>query len=296
MRSKRLILFVACCSALVLVLAVGAGCGRNTTGTKSTITSITPGSGPTGTAVKITGKNFGATEGNGVVHIGSVLANVVAWSDTTITVKVPSGLKVVAQGVSVLTDAGESNQVDFTVRGGKTAPSQRTEGQVKHITAVQATIAFEQNKGVSMEDYTFSVVQISDEDPNWKIDQATKPGAPPIYFLLHFENASWVVKDDGNAINRTGLEAAGAPDDLFATPSPTTQAEAFFNYLSQRGIDPTGWSLTITRVSTMDSNWEEGLAHKVGQQDSTPRPRPRPSPVSFNRGRSRLRRIRSPQS
>ena len=263
MRSKRLIVLVACCSALVLILAVGAGCGKK----GPSITSIAPDTGPAGTEVKITGENFGTSQGDGVVHVGTGVADVVAWSELKITVKVPSGLPAAAQGISVLTDAGESNQVDFTVTGAQPQQPERKEGEVEHISAVQAMIAFEQSKGVSTDGMIFSVVQISEKDPNWKIDEATKAGAPPIYFLLHNENGNWVVKDDGTALSKAELQAKGAPSDLYGTPTPATQAQAFQDYLKKQGIDPTGMTVTVTRVSKTDPTWQEGVVRKAGVQD-----------------------------
>ncbi|MBK5093089.1 MAG: IPT/TIG domain-containing protein [Actinobacteria bacterium] len=264
MRSKRLIVLVACCSALVLIFAVGAGCGKK----GPSITSIAPDTGPAGTEVKITGENFGTSQGDGVVHVGTGVADVVAWSELKITVKVPSGLPAAAQGISVLTDVGESNQVDFTVTGAQLQQPERKEGEVEHISAVQAMIAFMQSKGVSTEGMTFSVVQISAKDRNWKIDEATEAGAPTIYFLLHNENGDWVVKDDGTALSKAELQAKGAPSDLFGTPTPATQAQAFQDYLKKQGINPAGLSVTIARVSKTDPTWQEGVARKAGQQDA----------------------------
>ena len=264
MRSKRFALFVVLSSMLVLVLALGAGCGKK----GPSITSIAPDTGPAGTTVKITGENLGATQGNGVVHVGTGVADVVAWSNLKITVKIPSGLAAAAQGISVLTDVGESNQVDFTVTGGVAKLPERKEGEVEHITPVQAMVTYEQKKGVSTEGMTFSVVQISDKDPNWKIDMASKAGAQPIYFLLHYENGNWVVKDDGKALSTAELQAKGAPSDLYGTPQQTTQAQAFLDYLKKEGVDSTGMTVAITRDSKTDTNWEEGVAHKAGQQDA----------------------------
>jgi hypothetical protein len=264
MRSRRLIVLVACCSALTLILTMGIGCGQK----GPSITSIAPDTGPAGTEVKITGENFGDSQGDGVVRVGTGIADIVAWSNLKITMKIPTGLPEAAQGISVLTGAGGSNQVDFTVTGAEQQP-EREEGEVEQISAVQAMITFMQKKGVSAEGMTFSVIQISDKDPDWKIDEASKPGAPTIYFLLHKENGDWVVKDDGTALTKAQLQAKGAPSDLYGAPTPATEAQAFRDYLKKQGIDPTGMSLTITRVGKTDSNWQEGIARKAGQPDQT---------------------------
>lgn len=59
--------------------------------TPPTITSFTPGSGPVGTTVTITGTNFSATPANNTVSFNGVVAIVTASTSTSITVTVPSG-------------------------------------------------------------------------------------------------------------------------------------------------------------------------------------------------------------
>ena len=56
-----------------------------------TITSFTPTSGPVGTTVTITGKNFNTTASNNVVYFGAVKATVTSASSTSLTVTVPVG-------------------------------------------------------------------------------------------------------------------------------------------------------------------------------------------------------------
>lgn len=55
------------------------------------ISTVTPLSGPVGTAVTITGNNFNATPSSNVVRFGSVNAQVVNASATSLTVTVPNG-------------------------------------------------------------------------------------------------------------------------------------------------------------------------------------------------------------
>lgn len=56
-----------------------------------TITSFTPGSGPTGTVVTITGTNFSATPANNIVRFNGTPATATASSPTSITASVPAG-------------------------------------------------------------------------------------------------------------------------------------------------------------------------------------------------------------
>jgi hypothetical protein len=81
-----------------------------------TITSVSPSSGPTGTAVTITGSNFGATQGSSTVMFNGTAATVTSWSATSIGVTVPSGAST--GNVVVTVNGIASNGVSFTVTGG----------------------------------------------------------------------------------------------------------------------------------------------------------------------------------
>jgi hypothetical protein len=85
-----------------------------TAGTPPSITTLWPTSGPVGTAVTITGAKFGATQGASTVTFGGIAAGAVAyWSDTSITVTVPSGA---ATGSVVVTVNGmASNGTPYAV-------------------------------------------------------------------------------------------------------------------------------------------------------------------------------------
>jgi len=56
-----------------------------------TVSSFSPGSGPVGSSVTITGSNFNTTPVNNVVYFGAVRATVTAASATSLTVTVPMG-------------------------------------------------------------------------------------------------------------------------------------------------------------------------------------------------------------
>ena len=56
-----------------------------------TVTGFTPGSGPVGTTVTISGTNFNTTPGNNIVFFGATRANVTAASATSLSVSVPMG-------------------------------------------------------------------------------------------------------------------------------------------------------------------------------------------------------------
>jgi unsaturated rhamnogalacturonyl hydrolase len=78
-----------------------------------TITSLSPATGPVGTAVTITGTNFGTTQGTGTVTFNGTLGTPSSWSATSVVVPAPSGATT---GSVVVTAGGaKSNAVTFTV-------------------------------------------------------------------------------------------------------------------------------------------------------------------------------------
>jgi len=77
------------------------------------ITNVSPGAGPVGTSVTITGSNFGATQGTSTVKFNGVTATATNWSNTSITCTVPTGATT---GPIVVTVGGNaSNGFNFTV-------------------------------------------------------------------------------------------------------------------------------------------------------------------------------------
>jgi hypothetical protein len=76
------------------------------------ITGLSPAAGPVGTAVTISGSNFGTTQGT--VTFNGTTASVTAWNATSISTSVPRGAKT---GNVVVTAGGTaSNGVSFTVQ------------------------------------------------------------------------------------------------------------------------------------------------------------------------------------
>ena len=82
------------------------------------ITSMSPSSGAVGTAVTITGANFGATQGTSTVMFGGVKATPTSWSGTSIVAPVPAG--TVTGSVVVTVGGRASNGLSFTVITGQT--------------------------------------------------------------------------------------------------------------------------------------------------------------------------------
>ncbi|HXJ06004.1 MAG TPA: IPT/TIG domain-containing protein [Candidatus Acidoferrum sp.] len=89
---------------------------RAATGGGSTVPNIAtlnPTSGAVGTAVTISGSNFGATQGSSTVKFNGTTAAPTTWSATSISVPVPAG--ATSGGVVVTVGGVPSNPVNFTV-------------------------------------------------------------------------------------------------------------------------------------------------------------------------------------
>src|SRR5712691_5668436 len=77
------------------------------------ITSVSPTAGPVGTAVTITGSNFGSTQGSSTVKFNGTAASVTAWGATSINATVPSA--ATTGNVVVHASGVDSNAVVFSI-------------------------------------------------------------------------------------------------------------------------------------------------------------------------------------
>src|SRR3984893_14107542 len=78
-----------------VVVTVGGQASNGSSFTVTTpapsITNLSPSSGVVGTAVTITGANFGTTQGTSTVTFGGMQAAPASWSGASIVVPVPTG-------------------------------------------------------------------------------------------------------------------------------------------------------------------------------------------------------------
>ena len=86
------------------------------------ITSIVPRSGPPGTVVTLSGKNFGATQGGSTVKFGNATAAVSSWSGTSSLVTVPK-VAIGPANVVVSVNNKDSAPASFTVSSAPGATS-----------------------------------------------------------------------------------------------------------------------------------------------------------------------------
>ncbi|MCJ7744955.1 MAG: IPT/TIG domain-containing protein, partial [Actinobacteria bacterium] len=134
---RKLLLLTAIVVVLAMVVVLSAGCGNKkpTTEDKPAVSGVVPESGPAGTQIKIIGGEFGSTQGNSVVHVGTKEAEVSSWEDGLIAATVPDGLDPTTQPVTVMTDKGESGYIEFTV---VEKPSDQPDSKEHHIETVSA--------------------------------------------------------------------------------------------------------------------------------------------------------------
>jgi regulation of enolase protein 1 (concanavalin A-like superfamily) len=79
------------------------------------ITSVSATTASVGSQVVISGSNFGASQGSGVVLLDGALVTINSWSATSITITIPSGATSGPLVVSVVQGMDDSTPVPFTV-------------------------------------------------------------------------------------------------------------------------------------------------------------------------------------
>ncbi len=89
--------------------------GTATQGTQPQIRTISPTYGSPAALIRISGTNFGATQGNGDVTVGGAVSHVISWSDTLIAIQVPS--RATTGNIVVTANGLSSNGVAFTFYG-----------------------------------------------------------------------------------------------------------------------------------------------------------------------------------
>jgi hypothetical protein len=71
--------------------------------------------GPIGSQVVITGSGFGTSQGNSAVILNGVPATINTWSDTSVTITIPTGASSGPLAVAVAPTMNSSNPITFTV-------------------------------------------------------------------------------------------------------------------------------------------------------------------------------------
>ena len=79
------------------------------------LSSLSPASATTGSQVVLSGSGFGTSQGSSVVRLNGASVTVNAWSNTSITITIPSGATSGPLAVSVAPSMNSSNPLTFTV-------------------------------------------------------------------------------------------------------------------------------------------------------------------------------------
>jgi hypothetical protein len=247
-RAGKAAVFTTIAAIVSLVLGmVFFGCGKAST--KPEIKSLEPASGPVGGEVVIEGGTFGTTQGTGVVFFGTEEAEVVSWSDTSITVKVPSDLKPAAYGVTVETDKGASNQVDFEVtQGAANAPKITSLDPESGKSGDEVNIKgsnfgqSEKEGAVLFGSGSAQVVKWSDTSITIKVPDNLGPNT----YGVTVQNSAG---KSNEAVFKIGDDEQGL----------SAQKQAVIDYVKAQGQSTAGsdaWVVTLVKKSSKDTNWE----------------------------------------
>jgi hypothetical protein len=128
-RRKRLFAYLVCAAVAAAGAALLSGCGGggDVSLYQPVVSQLTPKSGPIGTIVTATGRNFGPGKtADRSVTFNGVPAAIISWSDTRLVVGVPDG--ATTGPFRVTTSEGASNGITFTVSGGVVAQRPHIDG------------------------------------------------------------------------------------------------------------------------------------------------------------------------
>jgi RHS repeat-associated protein len=247
----------------IVYIGLGAGGGTGSNSSLSTVTfdsvsfssdtnpapvvsGLSATSGPVGTQVVISGSGFGASQGNSVATLNALAVTINSWSDTSITVTIPTGATTGPMLVSVAPTMNDSNCATFVVTS-QPLPSPWLDQDIGEVgLAGSATYA----------SGTFTVNAAG----NNGIDFATSDQMHFVYQSFSGDGTlvARVVTLTGNSnsnpqagiVVRETLDANSA--SAFAGPyGTTTSAVIYFNDRPSTGANPTfqnisgGTSLTL---------------------------------------------------
>jgi YD repeat-containing protein len=196
---------------------------RTGAGTVSVL-SVTPSSGPTGTAVTISGTGYSAVASQNTVLFNGTPATVTASSATQLSVTVPSGAST--GSVSVTAPAGTAAGGPFTVMGA-TAPT------ISSFTPPIAAVG----SAVTINGTNFSAVQIDDRVQfNTRLAQLQSATATALGSTVP-ETAT-----SGRITVETPLGSATSTDDFFVPPAPYVASDVLVTHRMTVG---TSYTITV---------------------------------------------------
>jgi hypothetical protein len=261
---KPAVLVLLCMVVATMVLALG-GCGKKA----AELTSLTPSSGTAGSQVVLTGVGFGSTQDKSIVRFGSLTAEVGAWSDTSVEIKVPAAAAAGAYAISVETSGGVGNSLQFQVTETPpptppTPPAPPAPPAKPRLTSMIPTsgpsgtkvyvygTSFGGTRGqVNLGPVKFEISSWSDA----KIEAIVPPAMGAGQYEVTVQNANGT----SNALQ------------FLVTPQEDpgqSQEEAIYDYATAQGINPGDYVYVQSKTSAIDPTWAlydfqryEGMQH-----------------------------------
>ena len=227
----------------VTVGGVASNTTTNFTVLTPVITGLSPSSGTPGTQVQITGSGFGATQGSSTFSFNGTTASVVSWSDTSITVTVPtsaaSGRVWVAEG-SVFSNTN----LNFTIPDPKVISVTPTSGGVGTQVTINGS-GFRSSQGASsvlFNGNTASIVSWSDTQIVANVPAGAKTGPVKISGITSNQDIVFTM-----------------PNPTVTSLSPTSGAPGTQFQINGSGFGATQGTSTLTLhgLSAAVTNWSD---------------------------------------
>jgi hypothetical protein len=202
------------------------------------ITSISPDSGPAGTAVTLNGSNFGSTRGSSYVTFGTEKASSYsAWSDTCIVCAVPQGLSGTVS-VTVTTAGGSSGAVWFTVTEPPPTPPAPAptpyslylaEGSTAWGFSCYITVENPNNSAVTVR-MTYQTSEGSKAGPTFSMPALSQATVIPAETLGSADFSTKIECLEGNVIaaDRTMIWNSGGGEEAHAAVAVTSPARTWY--------------------------------------------------------------------
>jgi IPT/TIG domain/Glucodextranase, domain B len=201
-----------------------------------TVTSLSPGLGPIGTPVTITGTNFGDTQGSSRVLFpglrGSPASSPTNWSATSVTVPVPTG--AISGRVSVMVNGQVSNSLRYvvgTLTISSISPSSGAPGTTVTITGS----GFGATQTTSLVTFNGTAAVVS----GWSDTQI-------VAIVPNNATTGNVVVIENNTPSNGVLFTVATPPPLISSISPTSGAPGSTITITGSGFGATQGASTVT--------------------------------------------------
>ena len=215
----------------------------------ASITSVSPATGLPGTQVTITGSGFGASQGSGIVWLGTVAGVVSSWSDGLVVATVASGST--SGNAQILQNGVWSNAVTFTIDSlhiSGVTPNSGSAGTVVVITG--GGFGSTQGSGsVLIGGTPASVVGWSDSQVMASVASSAVTGVVRVE-----QNGTW-----SNAVTFTVPPSLSGGTSVFLAPNFMSMVVG--DTRSIQALDPTGqsvtgltWTSSDTTVATLSTD------------------------------------------